>query len=103
VFGSGLTLALSVSLPGRGGGPVIGTHLLVDVNTAPPAVLLALPRLGPALVDRIVAERQARPFRSLHDLDRRVPRVGPATVQALAPYLEFGKAPAGPATLPREP
>ncbi len=61
----------------------------VDPNTAPPEVLGALPRLGPTLVGAIVAERRMAPLRSLDDLDRRVRRVGPATVAALRPYLRF--------------
>jgi competence protein ComEA len=64
--------------------------LVVDVNTAPPEVLHALPRLGPVLVRRIVAAREEAPFRSLDDLDARVRGIGPATIAALRPFLRVG-------------
>jgi general secretion pathway protein K len=42
---------------------------LLNVNTAPPEVLLALqPRLGPEVVRDIEAARQANPFRTVRDL-----------------------------------
>jgi competence protein ComEA len=75
--------------------PVAGVpRLVVDPNTAPPEVLAALPTLGPALVARIVAARSEAPFRSLEELDARVPRIGPATIAALRPYLHIAPAPA---------
>ncbi|MFO0911206.1 MAG: helix-hairpin-helix domain-containing protein [Isosphaeraceae bacterium] len=64
-----------------------GPGLVVDLNTAPPAVLRALPRLGPVLVARIVAERERAPFASVAELDARVRGVGPVTVEALRPFL----------------
>jgi competence protein ComEA len=63
--------------------------LVVDPNTAPPAVLASLPKLGPALVERIVAARAEAPFQSLEDLDDRVKGIGPATIAALRPHLRF--------------
>jgi competence protein ComEA len=63
--------------------------LVVDANSAPPEVLLALPRLGPVLVGRIVEARRSRPFESLEDLDARVRGIGPVTVNALRPFLRF--------------
>jgi hypothetical protein len=63
--------------------------LLVDPNTAPPAVLGALPHLGPATIKRIVAAREQAPLESLHDLDARVRGIGPATVVLLSPFLRF--------------
>jgi competence protein ComEA len=64
-------------------------RLVVDPNTAPPAVFHALPKLGPAMVGRIVAARAVAPFRSIDDLDARVRGIGPATRAALRPYLQF--------------
>ena len=61
--------------------------LVVDLNGAPAHVLEALPRLGPALVGRIIAEREARPFARVDDLDARVRGIGPATVESLRPFL----------------
>jgi hypothetical protein len=77
--------ALSMELRYRG--RTVDARLVIDLNTARPAVLTALPRLGPVLVDRIVKERQAGPFRSLADFDDRVKGIGPVTVAALAPYV----------------
>lgn len=64
-------------------------HLAVDPNTAPPQVLLALPRLGPARVAAIVEARKHGPLRSLDDLDRNVRGIGPITARGIAPYLRF--------------
>ena len=64
--------------------------LVVDPNTAPVEILVALPRLGPVLAGRIVEARESRPFRSIEDLDARVKGIGPATVAALKPYLRIG-------------
>lgn len=71
------------------GAPVPVPPLVVDPNTAPPQVLLALPRLGPSLVGRIVAAREEAPFRSIDDLDARVRGLGPATIKALRPHLRI--------------
>jgi competence protein ComEA len=89
---SGLALALGLAcLAARPPDP--GAHpdptLVVDPNTAPPEVLTALPRLGPALSGRIVADREVKPFTSLDDLDARVKGIGPATVAAIRPFLRF--------------
>lgn len=69
-------------------------RLVVDPNTAPAAVLAALPSLGPKRVGAIVAAREAAPFRSLDDLDRRVKGIGPATLAAIRPHLEIRPDPA---------
>jgi competence protein ComEA len=64
-------------------------QLVVDPNTARPEVLATLPRLGPALVGRIIAARGQAPFRSLDDLGSRVRGIGPATLEPLRPYFRF--------------
>jgi Helix-hairpin-helix motif len=66
--------------------------LVLDVNTAPELVLAALPHVGPALVRRLVAARNERPFTSLEDLKDRVRGVGPVTLARLTPYLRFESA-----------
>jgi competence protein ComEA len=77
-----------VRAQGPEGATTEAPRLVVDPNTAPPAVLAALPSLGPGRVKAIVAAREAEPFRSLEDLDARVKGVGPATMAAIRPYLE---------------
>ena len=71
----------------------------IDPNTASVAELMALPRLGPGLADRIVNYRQeyksqhgptARPFTQLDDLQK-VKGIGPKISEQLQPYLEFEK------------
>lgn len=53
----------------------------VEVNTATRARLEALPGLGPALVQRLLAER---PFADWADLMRRVPGVKAGTARRLS-------------------
>jgi competence protein ComEA len=72
--------------------------LVIDPNTAPPGVLTALPKIGPVLAGRIVAERQVRPFASVDDMDARVRGIGPATAVAIRPHLRFDATNADPRT-----
>jgi competence protein ComEA len=86
----------------------------IDPNTAPVSELMRLPRVGKALAEQIVADRErAGPFRSRPDLQR-VRGVGPATVEAWGEHLAlpesapspsgvFVPAPVPPAALPGEP
>jgi competence protein ComEA len=68
----------------------------IDPNLAPAEQLARLPRIGPALAGRIVADREANgPFRTAEDL-RRVPGIGPALLQGILPLLDLSSAPAGP-------
>jgi competence protein ComEA len=67
----------------------------VDMDRATAAEIEALPRIGPALARRIVANRDSLgPFLSLANL-RRVKGMGPATVQLLEPLVTFGGRGAG--------
>lgn len=88
---AGLASSLALLLASTGpDAPVAPLRpLIVDPNLAPQAVLEALPRLGPVLAGRIVSVRSEAPFRSPADLDRRVRGIGPATVAALRPHLQF--------------
>jgi len=58
----------------------------IDLNAASQAELETLPGVGPARALAIIAEREARPFRVPGDL-RRVPGIGEATFQRLAPLV----------------
>lgn len=58
----------------------------LDLNLATQAELETLPGVGPARAQAIIAEREARPFRVPGDL-RRVPGIGEATFQRLAPLV----------------
>jgi DNA uptake protein ComE-like DNA-binding protein len=77
--------ARATQLPGR-----------VDPNTADAATLSAIPVMGPAMAERIVAEREAflaanpgkTAYGKLEDL-LRVKGIGPATLGNLEPYLIF--------------
>lgn len=80
---------LLIGAPRGEDAPAAVPHLIVDPNTAPAPVLMALPRLGPSLVGRIVAARTQAPFRSIDDLDARVRGLGPATIKALRPHLRI--------------
>ena len=63
--------------------------LVLDPNTAPPAVLGALPHVGPSLVRKLVEQREVRPFSSIEDMRRRVRGLGPATMARLALHLRI--------------
>jgi competence protein ComEA len=64
--------------------------LPVDVDRATAIELEALPRIGPTLAARIVAEREANgPFGDLDALDRRVKGIGPALAKAIQPLVRF--------------
>ena len=63
----------------------------IDLDTATPDAIETLPRVGPALAKRIVANRDSLgPFRSLDGL-RRVKGIGPATIALLEPLVTFSR------------
>lgn len=65
--------------------------LRLDPNQASAAELQLLPRIGPALSERIVAYREsvsAPAFRTAGDLEH-VRGIGPKTSARLAPHLRF--------------
>ncbi len=75
---------------GRGAIPPSGARSAVDVESASAAELERLPRVGPALAQRIVSDRSAHgPFGSLEGLQR-VRGIGPAMARQLQGYVTFG-------------
>lgn len=65
------------------------TLVPVDVDVADSASLERLPRIGPALAARIVADRARHgPFGSLAELER-VRGIGPKLAQAVAAHVTF--------------
>lgn len=70
----------------------------IDPNTATADELDRLPKVGPALAQRIVDWRTSHgPFRSMADLDS-VPGVGPALLRDAGPHLALAPAPAAAST-----
>lgn len=63
---------------------------LVNVNTATPELLDTLPGIGPVLAQRIVAEREKRPFATVDEL-RRVSGIGPKKLDAIRSLVTVGK------------
>lgn len=67
-------------------------QLRLDPNRATAAELDLLPRIGEKIAANIIAYRESTrdwpAFRCAEDLDR-VPRIGPATVELLRPFLRF--------------
>lgn len=64
----------------------------IDVNRADVTALTRLPRIGPALAQRIVAWRERHgPFGSLTALDS-VSGIGVKLVEAIRPYVSFSGA-----------
>lgn len=62
----------------------------VDLDRASAREIESLPRIGPALAARIVADRDTNgPFGSLDSLARRVKGIGPAMVKVLQPLVTF--------------
>lgn len=58
----------------------------VAVNTASKTQLERLPGVGPAMAERIIEERQRRPFTSPDDLDR-VKGIGAKKLEKMRPYI----------------
>ena len=56
----------------------------LNLNTADIDALIALPGVGPALAERIVAQRERSAFTSVDDLVQ-VPGIGPALLDRLRP------------------
>ena len=67
----------------------LGTEEQIDMDRADANELVRLPRIGPVLAARILADRESGgPFGSLEGLSR-VSGVGPGLVEAIRPYATF--------------
>ncbi len=78
--------------PISGGAPTPGTSSFprININTATMEELQKLPRVGPALAQRIVAYREMYgPFRTPEDL-MQVPGIGEAIFAAIRDYITVG-------------
>ena len=74
----------------------------IDLDVASAQELTRLPRIGPGLAKRIIADRARRgPFGSLEALER-VSGIGPSGLEALEPFAAFS-APSGGSGSPRSP
>jgi competence ComEA-like helix-hairpin-helix protein len=81
----------------------LGPGERVDVDRAASDELQRLPRVGPTLARRIVADREAHgPFGSSAELAR-VPGVGPGLLRAIEPHAVFSGIPRAAATRERAP
>ena len=75
-------------------GRPLGATERIDVDHAPVGELRRLPGVGPALANRIFADRQTHgAFGTIAGL-RRVPGMGPVILARLTPHLSFGGIPA---------
>jgi competence protein ComEA len=81
----------------RAAGRPLAPGETIDADRAPAEELARLPRVGPGLARRIVADRDARgPFGSLAGLDR-VPGIGAALLGEVGRYVTFSGVPRVPA------
>lgn len=70
--------------------PVASTSLKLNLNAADALDLMALPGIGPALAQRVLAHRRAHgPFASWSHLEA-VKGIGPYLIGKLKPFLTFG-------------
>ena len=60
----------------------------INVNNADQATLQKLPGIGPKISQRILDERDKRPFQTIDEL-RRVSGIGPKTLEKLRPHVSI--------------
>lgn len=81
------------SVPPSYARPAAGAQARIDIDHATAEQIEKLPRIGPAMARRIVANRDSLgPFKTPAGL-RRVKGMGPATLARLTPLITFSAAP----------
>jgi len=75
-----------------GAKPKKGTHLSgpIDVNKASADQLMLIPYIGPKMSQRIIEQREHKPFQKIADL-RRVPGIGAKTLEKIKPYVTISQ------------
>jgi competence ComEA-like helix-hairpin-helix protein len=98
LWAGALAVRSACDAAGAAAPPRLALH--VNANSATAAELELLPKIGATLAARIVAQRETfGPYQRLADLDR-VPGLGPATLAAIEPYLDFSAPRSADATPP---
>ncbi len=59
---------------------------LINPNSATREQLMSLPEVGPEIADRIL---KLRPFTDANDLEKRVPGIGPKSLEKMKSLLDF--------------
>ncbi|MFT4245345.1 MAG: helix-hairpin-helix domain-containing protein [Micrococcaceae bacterium] len=60
----------------------------LNINKASAAELEELPKIGPAMAEKIIAHRKEKPIKSLEDLDA-IPGIGPKILESLKDLVTF--------------
>ncbi|MFT4186865.1 MAG: helix-hairpin-helix domain-containing protein [Micrococcaceae bacterium] len=60
----------------------------ININKASAAELEELPKIGPAMAEKIIAHRKEKPIKSLEDLDE-IPGIGPKILESLKDLVTF--------------
>jgi len=85
--GASVEMGPAPTVPAAAWDRAVASARSVNVNDAEAAELERLPRVGPALAQRIIEYRQRQgPFRTIEELEH-VPGIGPKILEAIRPYV----------------